>query len=215
MHDDEIRSILKFLGAEYQTACLQWDTYKGVSARLQRDAKVAGLANTFWYTVTSALVTGTALSLTRLFDGEQSSVHLQKLLCAFKASPELLTTEAFIERHQGNPHLDSLLESRGDVSIADVEQDLASCEHSDPLVKKLIRYRGSRLAHLGFTLHIRRPSSEDGLEESELAELIDRSGRIINSYSYAMFASRYVRNSIGARDYHRIFDTLSSAPSHR
>ena len=92
----------------------------------------------------------------------------------------------------------------------------------EPLVKKLISYRGSHVAHRSARLASRgatKQSETPAISDIEFETLLSRAKDILNRYSYLFAAESYSTSMVGRDDYKYIFtsveaNVLSSRANH-
>lgn len=139
----------------------------------------------FWNLTFDALFEASLLRLCRVYEREKSSNTLPNLLDAIKESLYIFDENNFKERLKENPYVESLASYNRtpDLGQLNLHIDYVS-EERNPIVKKLIIWRNSHVAHKSRKKVIKQSdlSDTDPLTYGDMSELIDEGMKILNYY---------------------------------
>ena len=209
----EFYRLLGSLADDVVYAHFHWHLVQELRTSLHERPLVAAQSNVFWYLTTRAHSATTVQLLSRAFDQEQSSLHLAALLEIVLENVEMFSNESFKSRMAGNPFSGHLLKDRIPPARDEVQRDLDLCRASDPMVKKLIAYRSSHVAHRSMKLsRAGTPSlGPKAPTDSEIETLLVRAKTMLNRYSYYFAAETHSTNLPGKDDYKYIFSSVEAA----
>src|SRR6266568_4828441 len=143
----EFERLLKGLSDDIVDAHIHYLLYEDLVGALDKYPLVAPQSNVFWTFTLQAHLNSSVYALFRAYDQDSRSLHLRSWLLTIQSNMRLFEEPAFRERLKNNPHVDNLAK---DARLPDANllaQDISACSSSDPVVKKLTIYRGSRIAH--------------------------------------------------------------------
>lgn len=187
----EFERLVKALSDDVVDAHIHFRLYEDLIDALTKHPFVEIQSRTFWGYSLQAHLNSTLYSLFRAYDQDLSSLHLLSWLTTIKQNLHLFDKASFRQRLKGNPHVDTLAKKFRKPSAASLAKDIAACTTGNRVVKKLIRYRGSRIAHRNAKIVIaaRGAGHQSGLTFDDLRLLLKRSSTILNRYSYLFSAS--------------------------
>jgi hypothetical protein len=207
----EFERLLKALSDDIVDAHIHYRLYEELIEAIAKYPLVVHQSNTFWNFTLQAHLNSCISALTRVYDQEQSSLHLRSWLITIQENLRLFDDAAFRERLKDNPYVASLAEDPRKPDPTVLTDDIAACSNTDAVVKKLTIYRNVRIAHrsAGFILSALHNKEEKyGLMFDELRVLLDRAKTILNRYSYLFGASVYSTTVVGHEDFEYIFQSV-------
>ena len=148
----EFKRLIGALSDDIVSAAIHWRMQCDLLESMKEYPLVRQQSNTFWHLTLNAHVRTAIQYLCRAFDQEQRSLHLLSWLLTIKENLHLFSTTEFRNRLAHNAFVDSL--ANGDIKPdeAQLNKDIELCKASDPLVRKLVSFRGSSVAHRSATL---------------------------------------------------------------
>lgn len=209
----EFSHLLRALADDVVNAHIHWSMFAGLRSSMGEHPLVVAQSNTFWTYTLRAHVAASMQHLCRVFDQEQSSLHLLSWLRTIKANLHIFEVDEFKKRLADNPYVESLAVGVAKPDSARLEADITLCLKNDPLVRKLVAYRGSRAAHRSARLALRASAAATDitLSDLEIETLLARAKEILNRYSDLFAAQMYSVSVIGYDDYKRIFSSVEKA----
>lgn len=203
----EFKRLIKALSDDVVDAHIHYLLYEDLSKALESHPLVAQQSKTFWTYTLQAHLNSSIYALFRVYDQNKRSLHLRSWLITIQDNLHLFDKTAFRERLKDNPYVASLTSDSKKPDPAELKQDIVACSCSEPVVNKLIIYRGNRIAHRNAKLLIgtQAPSSNQALTFQDLNILLERAKTILNRYSYLFEASVYSTKIVGRDDYNCIF----------
>lgn len=172
-----------------------------VDARLEYSREFSQ-TGTFWWMTQRAHAEAVLYRLTRIYDKRQDSLSLQTWLDLVQENAHLFDERNFRQRLKSNPFVASLAEDARKPDLEQLARDRASVDKNEPVVKRLLSYRNTSLAHLDpDTLLGSGTSSDPPLTWPDIDILIERAISIVNRYSYLFRASVYAGKIVGHDDY--------------
>ncbi len=203
----EFKRLLKGLSDDIVDAHVHYLLYKDLIQALDKHPLVGSQSNVFWTFTLQAHLNSSVYALFRAYDQDMRSLHLRSWLMTIQSNMHLFNEKAFRERLKNNSHVDSLAKDARPPDATALAQDISVCCSSDPIVKKLTIYRGSRIAHRNAKslLAARDVSDANGLTFDDLRALLERAITILNRYSYLFSAAVYSTKAVGRDDYDYIF----------
>ena len=184
---EQFAQMLQALSDDIVYANIHWQMTTELEKAFDRHPLVRAQSNTFWYLTFNAHVATALQRLCRAYDQEQSSLHLNSLLKTIRDNFHLFEKDSFKARLAGNPFVDSLAAAVTAPSGADLDADMLLCSTNDPLVRKLVAYRGSYVAHKSARIARRTsdtPSPVSAPTDGEVETLLLPAKTILNRYSY-------------------------------
>src|SRR5712692_1368064 len=206
----EFERLLKALSDDVVDAHIHYGLYEGLVEAIDKYPLVVQQSNVFWTFTLQAHLNSSVYALFRAYDQNLRSLHLRSWLTTIQENLHLFDEAAFRERLKDNPYVASLAQDSRKPDAAVLADDIAGCSTNDPIVKKLMIYRGSRIAHRNAkSLVASRESSDSyGLTFDDLRTLLERAKTILNRYSYLFAASVYSTKVVGHDDYEYIFKSV-------
>jgi hypothetical protein len=188
----EFKRVIRALADDIVHAHIHWQMQRDLEGAMEAYPLVRQQSNTFWHLTQKAHVGAAIHQLCRAFDQEPKSLHLLSWLLTIKDNPQLFSAPP---------------------DATQLALDIESCRDSDPLVAKLICFRGSSLAHRSATLSRKGKTVPQKMVLSvpEFEELLARAQTILNRYSRLFAAEAHSTRIIGASDYEFIFKTIQAA----
>jgi hypothetical protein len=194
-------------------AHIHWRLASDLEMSLEQHPLVEAQSKTFWYLTHRAHSAIALQLLCRAFDQEQSSLHLLSWLKDIQSNLSLFDAEAFREQLKDNTYVASLAAEAEKPDPHLLAKDVAQCMASDPLVRKLVAYRGSQAAHRSTKLALcpTLACASTALTDDDVTELLTRADTILNRYSYMFAAETHSTAIIGRTDYKYIFESVEAA----
>lgn len=201
------------LSNDVVNANIHWRMRSDLINSLQKHPLVGAQSNTFWHYTLKAHATSTMINLCRIFEKRQDTLNLLEWLKTIQDNLSLFETTAFNKRLAGNAFVDSLATEARCPDKPTLDADIRNCSSSDPLIKKLMDYRGDFFAHKNTDIAIgNKPSQTEQLPSDEdITALLERAITIFNRYTRLFQAETYSISVIGKDDYKFIFSCVSSA----
>lgn len=203
----EFERLLKALSDDVVDAHIHYQLYKELAEAIIKHPLVVKQSNIFWTFTLQAHLNSSVYALSRAYDQNTSSLHLRSWLSTIQTNLHLFDEDGFRERLKDNPYVASLAQDLRKPDASVLKEDIAASSNSDPLVKKLTIYRGSRIAHRNAKNLIapQRVGDSQALTFEDLNMLLERAKTILNRYSYLFSASVYSTQVVGHDDYEYIF----------
>lgn len=203
----EFERLLQALSNDVVDAHIHYQLYKELIEAISKHPLVVRQSNTFWTFTLQAHLNSSIYALFRAYDQNASSLHLRSWLNTIKDNLHLFDETGFRERLKDNPYVASLAQDSKKPDEAILTEDIAACSNSDPAVKKLTIYRGSRIAHRNAKnlVTAQEISDNHALMFEDVNTLLERAITILNRYSYLFSASTYSTQVVGHDDYEYIF----------
>ncbi|HEX9223089.1 MAG TPA: hypothetical protein VF860_07140 [Candidatus Acidoferrales bacterium] len=211
VHDSaEFKRLLEALVNELIDAREHFDLHQNLNALLPDYGVEFNQSAGFWNLTMTAHIDASLLRLCRAYDLYRSkpNLNLKNFLETIKANLHFFDEQEFRERLKGNAFVDSLAKEPRKPDPAELERDLKSVGKDAPLVKKLIFWRNSYVAHRsrGSALDPQGFAVQNPLLFPEIRELISNGTRIVNRYSSLFSAT--VHTSFPIKDYRRLLDAV-------
>ena len=206
----EFERLLKGLSDDVLDAHIHYRLYQDIVEAISKHPLVAQQSNVFWTFTVQAHLNASVYALFRAYDQDTRSLNLRSWLSIIRANLNLFDETGFRERLKDNLYVASLARDSRKPDPAVLEEDIVACSSDDPLVKKLIIYRGSRIAHRNtkFLIVARDVSESQALTFKYLDPLLERARTILNRYSYLFAATVYSTKVVGHDDYEYIFKAV-------
>jgi hypothetical protein len=203
MNSEELSLLFDALAKDIVDAEIYYRLFCDLLEAKQAYPQTFNQAPTFWFLTLTSLNDAWISRLCRVYDQENSSLSLYNLLDIIKAHPHLFLKESFRERLQNNPYVDSLAQDARVPQIEQIEKDIQISSPQDPIVKKLIKWRGNYIAHRGVkpTLNNFQILRDNPLSTEEIKLLLNQSRIIINKYLFFFRATTWSAQIIGHDDY--------------
>lgn len=207
LNSDQLHAGITVLANDVVDAVVHWKLSRGILEASKSWPLVIQQSNTFWLLTIKAHVDVSVLAMCRVFDQQNTSLHLLVLLQLIEENLSLFEVSNFRERLRDNPFVASLSESARVPDAKQLENDISLCSLNDPLVKLLMKHRNNNVAHLGRKTHLNRinPNIDDEITNADFEMLLTRAVEIINRYSNLFGAEYYSTQMVGHEDYKTIF----------
>lgn len=206
---EEFRRLINMLSSDIADAHVHWKLYCDLLAALQAQPAVGQQSNTFWYLTLNAHAETAVLHLCRAFDKDGKSLHLLGWLEAIKDNLQLFEKTASKNRSAENPFAESPASTPGIPDATTLDNDIRACEHKDPLVRRLVQFRGGAVAHRSAKLALDVSSGPAPFSDSEMEALLERARNVFNRYCDLFGAKTFSVNTVGRDDYQFIFKSVS------
>ncbi|SRR6266496_1124011 len=207
--EEEFSRLLDALARDVVNANIYYRLFVDLLASLDKYGKELWESNTFWWLTMQAIKEAYLFRLCRIFDHTTKTLSLVNLLDTIKANLHLFDEPHFRERLKGNPFVDSLAEGvrapAKDELLTDI--DFAN-QNKNPVVKKLLVWRGNAYAHTGAKVTLGKTDSLEDISADEVKELLDRSFAIFNKYSRLYKATSWSKQVVGHDDHQVLFELL-------
>lgn len=203
----EFERLLTALSDDVVDAHIHYQLYQELVETISKHPLVIQQSNVFWTFTLQAHLNSSMYALFRAYDQDLRALHLRSWLITIQKNLHLFDEGAFRERFKDNPYVASLAQDPRKPDAAVLADDIVACSSSDPIVKKLTIYRGSRIAHRNAKSLLSAGDIGDkyGLTFDEFRTLLDRAKTIVNRYSYLFAASVYSTTVVGHDDFEYIF----------
>jgi hypothetical protein len=205
--DTELKLLFEGLSKEIVDASIYHRLLYGLFEEKQNNNKPFNESNTFWYLTFQSLNDARLIRLCRVYDTEATSLNIVNLLKIIKANLHLFSEENLRKRlgkrHQDNAIIDSLVQIPHLPSPEQLEKDIKLTSCQNPIVKKLIVWRNSIVAHTGAKTVLQKNQilADNLISKEEVEKLLDQSIEIFNRYSSMYDANLYSRQIVGHDDY--------------
>lgn len=209
----EFKKLITALSSDIVDAHVHWRMYCDLDKALQAEPTVFPQSRAFWSLTLTAHAETAIGHLCRVFDQEQSSLHLLSWLKTIQANLHLFDMAEFKQRLAGNAFVDSLAEYPRSPDAAILEADINDCTATDPLVHKLMAHRGSAVAHRSAKRAISNKPLPEGnaMSDEEFETLLSRALLVLNRYCQLFVAETYSASMIGRDDYKFVFSSVAAA----
>ncbi|MDY6912072.1 MAG: hypothetical protein SVM79_06955 [Chloroflexota bacterium] len=200
---DQFNSLLDALAGEIVDAGVFFKLHMDLLEAHSEYKKVFIESRTFWGLTIRALLDATLIRLCRIYDQHSASLNLRNLLDTIKANLEIFDNDNFRERLRDNPFVESLAQTARKPKFDVLSQDMASVDHTDSLVRKLVIWRNTLVAHKSVSNVLKEKNIADDypLTRNEISDLLNRATSILNRYSGLFRASTYSTQITGHDDY--------------
>ncbi|HEX4329360.1 MAG TPA: hypothetical protein VH105_21415 [Burkholderiales bacterium] len=202
---EEFRRLIIALSSEIADAQVHWKLYCDLLAALQAQTAVGQQSNTFWYLTLNAHAESAVLHLCRVYDKDGKSLHLLGWLEAIKDNLQAFEKTAPKNRGPVNPFDDSPASTPGMPDATALDNDIRACELKDPLVRRLVQFRGGAAGHRSAKTALDVASGPAPFSESEMEALLERARNVFNRYCDLFGADAFSVNTVGRDDYQFIF----------
>jgi len=206
---EEFRRLINALSIEIADAHVHWKLYCDLLAALQAQPVVGQQSNTFWYLTLNAHAESAVLHLCRAYDKDAKSLHLLGWLEAIKDNLQMFEKAASKSRGPANPFEDTPASSPGMPDATTLDNDIRACEPKDPLVRRLVQFRGGALAHRSAKTALGVASGPSPFSDSEMQALLERARNVFNRYCDLFGAKAFSVSTVGRDDYQYIFKSVA------
>jgi HEPN superfamily AbiU2-like protein len=160
-------------------------------------------ANAFWGMTFQALTDAALIRLCRVYDTHPKAINLPNLLDTIKANLHIFGVDDFRQRLKDNPYVDSLSQGARKPDVAQLNNDIDYVSNKNPLVQKLLIWRGNILAHrnAGNVIKDRNLVAEYPFSLKDMSDLLGRGTMILNHYNGLFRAVTFSPQMVGHDDY--------------
>jgi len=206
--DVEFNALVQALARDVVDAHIYWGQHNALQAQLEKWPEVQAEAWPFWYYAQQAHQRTTLACLARVFDQEQSSLHLRSWLVSIRDHTHLFGKDAAKLRCPDKPYRQWLPEGAVPDPVQ-LEKDIDLCSRQDSDVAALVVYRSSVLAHRGARLSKQGAAAKlPELLYEQIERLLARASDILNRYNYMFDASFFSMTPLGHDAVERVFESM-------
>ena len=206
--DSEFNALVQALARDVVDAHIYWDQHNALQAQLEKWPEVQAEGWTFWYYTQQAHQRTSLACLARVFDQQQSSLHLRSWLVCIRDHLHLFGKDAVKLRRPGDPFVQWLPENAVPDPVQ-LDKDIDLCSMQDPDVTALIVYRSTVLAHRGAKLSKQGATAKlPELLYEQIERLLARARDILNRYNYMFDASFFSMTPLGHDAVERVFEAM-------
>jgi hypothetical protein len=180
----------------------RWCTRRCLLYALSLALRELNQAPAFWSLTFDAHLQVTLCRLGRLYDQQRRSLSLPGLIRLISANLHLFDKRPFRERLRDNPHVSDLAKHVRRPDEAMLIADAAAVSAKDPIVGRLLHLRNRVLAHRDPNVVIGIVKDPiEALTGADVETLLDRAGRLVNSYSSLYRAESSLMKIVGQEDF--------------
>lgn len=209
---EEFGALLDGLADDIVYANIHFRLYQDLNESIAEYCIELNESLTFWRLTVPAQLDAALIRLYRVFDSHQSALSLSTWLATIVCHLKIFDTPNFKERLSDNPFVESLASENRRPSKDQLDKDSALVSASDPLVKKLLRWRNNVGAHRS-PLETISPNSAAGppLEFDVIKALLERAHELLDRYSGLFQAVTYATSMVGADDYKYVLKSIRAS----
>ena len=205
---EELEKLLDALANDIVDANVYYRLFTGLKSSIEEHSKEVGQSNTFWSLGMQAIKDAYLFRLCRIFDQNAKTLNLVNLLDTIKSNLQFFQETHFKERLKGNAFVDSLAEGVKIPSPEELQADIEFAGRTNPIVRKLMVWRGNAYAHKGAQIALGKTGSLEPISKEEFELLLDKCFSIFNKYLQLYKATTWSRQVIGHDDYESLFKFL-------
>lgn len=195
---EKFKAFLHKLWDELFWANFHYEILIELSRLCEEHRKTANLSAVFWtYTLRSHYQTA-MVYLHRIYDQNKESFNLHRFLLTVRENRQMFDFANVRERRQGDPHVESLMKTIGELDLAQLDCDITSSSNENDKVKNLNAWRDRVIFHNDERELFRQNRFEDEHPLPAIGPLIDKGFEILNRYSQYFDTTIY---SKGCRDW--------------
>lgn len=200
---EELNRLLDCLARDIVDANIYHRLFCGLNETANEYLIEFAQSGTFWWLTRRALKEAYLTRLCRVFDQNTDTLNLYNLLDTIKVNLHFFEEPHFRERLKDNAFVNSLAEDARPPSIDELRSDLEIVSGQNPIVQKLMIWRGNFHAHLAAKPVLGKAPSLESLriESEEIDRLLNESFRILNRYLHLYKATTWSRQIVGHDDY--------------
>lgn len=210
-NSSEFNRLLTALVDELIDAQIHFTLYENLVAAMPQYRSEFNESWTFWSLTLEAHLDSAILRLAKSYDQYgRRTLNLPNLLDTIKANLDLFAEQNFRERLKDNPFVDSLAAIPRVPDAAQLNEDIRSVSPTNPLVKKLLKWRNNFYAHRNVD-HALNPhgfASSTPLTVQDIGTLLANGVRIINRYNGLFSATSTSTNIVGRNDYVNLLQSV-------
>ncbi len=162
----------------------------------------------FWNFIEKAVCEASLLRLARVYDQDHRAVSLLTVLHTIAHHTEFFEDDSVLRR-VSERYREDFRPGSHEIDVSLLERDIQLVSHTDPLVKKLVKWRSNLGAHIAASPILKpnqRPSVP--LTRDDTFTLVDRAFTIYNRYLSAFEGASYARIVIGEESHEFLFKML-------
>lgn len=206
----ELDKLLDALAKDIVDANIYYRLFSGLKSSISEYSKEINESNTFWWLAFQAIKEAYLFRLCRIFDQNINTLNLVNLLDTIKSNLDFFHEPHFRERLKNNAFVDSLAEGVRIPSVKEVQTDIEFASNNNPIVKKLMVWRGNIFAHSSSKFALGKTGVLDEIPKEEIELLLDKCLSIFNKYLQLYNATTWSCQVIGHDDYQAMFKLLRS-----
>lgn len=208
--DEEFKRLLDALAYDLLEANHHYRLYHNLQKSLEEYEREINSYIGFWGLTFNAHREACLLHLCRAYDNHCDDIlSLKKLIIIIQGDTDIFDISRFRGHLRENPYVDSLAQYARKPPDEQVQKDLEKVsDKTNPLVQKLSRLRGGKIAHRNIKVLIKGKNDPAPLTWSEVEELINTGLRIFNNYRQLFEASTYSSMLIGETDYEEVLKLI-------
>ncbi len=202
---DEFRLLLEGLAADVVEARIHVKLYADLNDAIPEFERELSQAPAFWSLTISAHWFAALGRLIRVYDPEPKAVSLVNVIDTILESPALSQLRAALAlprtRDAGSP------------PVADLHAERFHASDKDPLVRKLVAYRGNILAHRNAKNVISKGDLEQrfGMSHLDVQELLERAHALLNTYGQNHFGTTWSPQIVGHDDFVTVLKSVRTS----
>jgi len=199
----EFEKLLQALAEEAMHANFFYNLLENLHRATHEYVREFNEANAFWGLTFQALSDAALIRLCRIYDTHPKAINLLNLLDTIKANIHIFDVEDFRQRLKDDPYVDSLSQTARKPDIAQLNDDIDYVSNKNPLVQKLLIWRGNILAHRNArnVINERNLVAEHPFSLKDMSDLLGRGTGIINHYSSLFREVTFSPQIVGHDDY--------------
>ena len=165
------------LSEEIPAACIDYQMYSDLHNACVDHGIVVEQSKAFWPMTVDAHLNSAVLRICRVYDTQKNSLNLAYWLKTIRDNPQWFTEAAFRARHADRDY-------HGPPDKEQLVVDIAFASEANPTVKKLIKFRGSLVAHIGQNYVLKRFNAHETCKVTfgDLEALTTGALTILNRY---------------------------------
>jgi hypothetical protein len=175
---EDLDKLLDVLAKDIVDANIYFQLFIGLLTSIEEYRKEIGQSNTFWNLAMQAIKEAYLFRLCRIFDQHDKTLNLVNLLDTIKSNLHYFEEPHFRERLKGNAFVGSLAEEAKIPSLKELKEDIEFASRKNPIVNKLIVWRGNAYAHRGAKVAMGKTGSLEAISKEEIELLLDKRGRV-------------------------------------
>ena len=199
----EFEKLLQALADEIMHANFFYNLLENLHLAKYEYLREFNQANAFWGSTFQALSDAALIRLCRVYDTHPRAINLPNLLDTIKANLQIFDVDNFRQRLKDNPYVDSLSQDAKKPDVSQLDADIEYVSNKNPLVRKLLIWRGNLLAHrnAGNVVNDRNLVAEYPFSLKDMSDLLGRATMIINHYNNLFRAVTFSPQIVGHDDY--------------
>ena len=209
---EEFEKLLEFLANDLFQAKVHFTIFWEINRLAKKHKDEMSYSPVFWQYTFRAHADMTLMRVIRIYDQHSSGFHLLRLLNTIQANSWLFDKDAFLQRLAQNDEAESLYQ--GIPEAKQLRADIDFVSEANPRVKILKKWRDEIVFHKD-PRHLlsKQPfEANNALLYSDLSNLIEEGGNIVNRYAGYFRATHYGNDTESWKDVDFIFEALNNHP---